>query len=343
MHKPIQFKNKILTLHQANIEPNYRNRSVITDLSWEYVTMYLKRNGKRDALIYWKQAEHFFKATNVLPVESAPLTAYYCFLNATKALLVSKNISFVEHHGVAGDLRGQNRVALVNENIKVYGNGVLPSLSKYLGDDNLVGNYSMKDILYNLPFVHRPYTHTYTSDSELFIPIQNPTFVKKHNSEDAWLQFELEEFIANGHTFNKFPKGYQQDPTVLDKTVIRRKKRFKWNSRHESRSINDLLKYHKKLRKQIFYITSTLGPSWYIKRNDNSQVSLLPFSTLSLTFMTMHRLSELARYTPNVLVSHFESQHNWLLTEFIIRSPIQFIDEIATEITGDTFKVTNMK
>lgn len=57
----------------------------------------------------------------------------------------------------------------------------------------------------------------------------------------------------------------------------------------------------------------------------------------------MHRLSELARYKPYILKAHLESQHNWLLTEFIMRSSKQFIDEIATEITGDLFKVTNMK
>ena len=53
--------------------------------------------------------------------------------------------------------------------------------------------------------------------------------------------------------------------------------------------------------------------------------------------MGLHKLSELARYTPNILAKHFESQHNWLLSEFINLSLPQFIDEIAAELTGHEF------
>lgn len=53
----------------------------------------------------------------------------------------------------------------------------------------------------------------------------------------------------------------------------------------------------------------------------------------------MHRLSELARYTPTLLAKHFEAQHNWLLSEFIARALHQFVDEISAEITGQEFMI----
>lgn len=59
----------------------------------------------------------------------------------------------------------------------------------------------------------------------------------------------------------------------------------------------------------------------------------------TVNFLRDAQLSELARHTPNYLVKHFDSQHNWLLSEFIQTSPLQFIDEISSEITGQEFMV----
>ena len=52
---------------------------------------------------------------------------------------------------------------------------------------------------------------------------------------------------------------------------------------------------------------------------------------------TAHKLSELARYNPIYLSKNFDSQHNWLLSEFINTSTHKFMDRIASEITGKTF------
>lgn len=51
----------------------------------------------------------------------------------------------------------------------------------------------------------------------------------------------------------------------------------------------------------------------------------------------MHRLSEMARYDPYALGRHFDSRHNFLLNEFIVSAPIQFLDEVASELTGHEF------
>jgi len=51
----------------------------------------------------------------------------------------------------------------------------------------------------------------------------------------------------------------------------------------------------------------------------------------------MHRLSEMARYSPDVLARHFEGRYNWLLSEFLMTSTTQFLDEISSEMTGHDF------
>jgi len=58
-----------------------------------------------------------------------------------------------------------------------------------------------------------------------------------------------------------------------------------------------------------------------------------------LTFAVMHRLSELSRYENILLYKHLKTQYNWMLLEFIKNSPNQFIDVIASDITGEEFMV----
>jgi hypothetical protein len=57
----------------------------------------------------------------------------------------------------------------------------------------------------------------------------------------------------------------------------------------------------------------------------------------------MHRLSELARYSPTLLAKHFESRHNWLLSEFIASSLHQYMDQISAEITGFQIMVPGIR
>ena len=62
-----------------------------------------------------------------------------------------------------------------------------------------------------------------------------------------------------------------------------------------------------------------------------------------MTLAAMHRISELCRYRPLELDSFLSGQENWLLTEFISQAPIQFIDEISSEITGYVFLTPNVR
>jgi hypothetical protein len=51
----------------------------------------------------------------------------------------------------------------------------------------------------------------------------------------------------------------------------------------------------------------------------------------------------LCRYKPIELAAFLSGQKNWLLSEFIQMAPNQFIDEIASEITGYQFMTPNTR
>ena len=347
--QPIIYNRKKLKLHKAIVNPDFQGQTILVNDPWDYVEMWMKRNGCNDkealkeALFYWQQARHFFYATEKLPKVSSPLTAYYCFLNATKSLLKIKGIEFSNKHGVSGKTKN-NRISLSNEQVEFKNSGVLSSLCQYLHESCSSQIHSLKSLLYNLPYIHRAYCLTFKSKSEpeLFIPVFNPIFVqkhKKHKSSDSWLCMEIKDkHYANHYTPNKIPSSFQKDIGVSDKYIIRSKNRFKW----DSTDLASLKKYHLKIRKHLFYIYSPQR-LWYLKRSGNIE-TLIDRSSLTITFAAMHRLSELARYSPMLLAKHFDSKkHNWLLSEFISTAPYQFIDEISSEITGQEFMIPGVK
>ncbi len=52
----------------------------------------------------------------------------------------------------------------------IKGAGVLPELSKYYEFNMTTGQYSMAELFYNIPCVHRAYCITF-SKPEIFVPI----------------------------------------------------------------------------------------------------------------------------------------------------------------------------
>jgi hypothetical protein len=344
--RPIVYKGRLLSVHKATVAPSFDQRTVLVTSTWDYVALWLRRQRKSKALFFWDQARHFNEATTALPPASAPLTAYYCFLNAVKALLVAKGtlLAARPRHGVAGSSTG-TKASLANENVEV-APGVLADLCRFLNEP-LSGTYTLKDILYNLAYIHRAYTLTFRADAELFIPIKNPMAVRSNANNEAWFCAELEDRYATMRTMRTLPSQYERDigadatgNTARGKRkpgrfVIRTKRRFDWNPRAKSKSLDAYRAYHARIRRDLQYIHSAQR-LWYLKRRDTVR-GYIPRGSLTLTFMAMHRLSELGRYEPELLNRHLEGQHNWLLTEFISIAPRQFIDEISSELTGLEF------
>jgi len=265
---------------------------------------------------------------------SSPLTSYYCFLNATKALLSAKEIAFTENHGVGGRPKGTIK-SLDNEIVDFQGGGILPALCKYLEEpDNAGKDFTLKDIFWQIPFIHRAYCLTFKGATELFVPLTNPSFMRKDGSKEAWFQATLSKRYISAHTKNFLKPGFElfnNDGTY----EIRRKRRFKWSGRDIENSIEQFSRYHKQIRRRVIPIYASEN-HWYLKKSVSGH-DKKNSSTLVLIFAAMHRLSELSRYDPLSLSGHFNVNHNWLLAEFIKSAPGQFVYGMASEITGLEF------
>ncbi len=346
MRELLKISNTSVIVSKAKRAPNFTAKSVLTDSTWRYVEIFLKQAKATEAFFYWEQSHNFFKATQELNLVSKPLTTYYCFLNAIKALLTYKKISYKNLHGVTGK-REHGQWNLQNESITIKQSGILPSLCTYLGEvtDGTDKTYTLKEILYNLQYIHRAYCITYRNQAELFVPIKNPRFVQDKDRKVGWFECSLDLKNSNNRTLGKLV-GFSRDQFYQDQSpwVIRRNKNFTWKAprnKPTARSLREFKKYHKKIRSRLRYIYGYTD-LWYIKRK-NLANNIIDRNTLSLTFAAMHRLSEMSRYEPNILRNHLERNASWLLSEFISKSILQFIDQISSDITGNDFRLTGFR
>ena len=123
----IKTLGKVLRLRKSVVAPDIFAEAVLISDPWEFVDLWLSREQLLEARSYWRQSREFSEASKHLSNLSTPLTAYYAMLNATKALLSAKSISFNERHGVSGNAQ-PGRGSLSNENVKFQQAGVLACL-----------------------------------------------------------------------------------------------------------------------------------------------------------------------------------------------------------------------
>lgn len=125
--------------------------------------------------------------------------------------------------------------------------------------------------------------------------------------------------------------------------LLKENSRFNWNIHSDlNQRMQDLSNYHRKVRKDLFYIYGDTK-LWYLKKNLPNNTHVLQRNSLTLIFAVMHWMSELVRYNPQKFEKLMESKQNWLLHEFIEKALYQFVDEISCEITHQEIMTTGYR
>ena len=341
---PIYINDREVGPHKATVQPILGARNVLTNSPWMFVSLWLKRNNKSDALFYWEQAHEFHKVTIGLPIQSAPLLLYYCFMNATKALLAAKGVPFDERHGVRAHNMHQptSKISIANEGVRILKKGILSSLSGYYGETETSEVHTLQELFFNMVFIHRTYCLTYTKQKEMYLPLSNCAYVSNEEIGQVYLRADLAKNVPLKKTVNRLPPAFIADASLGERT-IRSADSVQWahSTRPTKAEIADLARINRRLRRELHYIHGgqTL---WYVKAITAGPRRIerqLP----TIILAAMHRLSEICRYRPLEFASYLSGQKNWLLSEFIQMSPEQFIDEIASELTGNQFLIPNVR
>lgn len=336
---------------KAHINPDFNCRTVLSNSTYEYVELWLRnQKGTRyqEALFYWNQSKHFYNASVELPVDAKPLTSYYSIMNAAKALLVIQGINVIGiGHGVSSSR--QDITGNIRKDKIIYGaTGVLNNLSRILEEPVDKHEYTVYDLLYNLPCVHRTFTITNRDATELFIPIEDISFALTNIQDvarrEAYIRFHVDIAYDTAKMRVYLPNKVKYAiPPGDEMPYYRIKKQFKWNI-HDSmgQRLKDLIKYHKEARKAFYYIHGS-QMLWYIKKSLPNNAHLVDRHSMTLIYGVMHWLSEQVRYSPNIFERLMKSKQNWLIQEFIDLGLPQFIDEISSEITGANIMCTGYR
>lgn len=331
----IKLNSVELSIAKAYTAPNYKGKRVLTKTPFSYVDLWLIRQPKaitQYAKFFWKQAMNFYNAVKDLPIESKPLIAYYCCMNAAKTLISLRNnndpLTNISH-GVSSDRNSSQSV--LSREIILEGRGVLAKLAACIKDDTSKESVKVLDLLRNLPAIHRTFSITCSKNTELFIPIDNIVFELNKSLKKAYIQFTIDDAYSNGNALRYIPRCFERT-NDSEHVTFRAKKRFDWDIHtKESERIKKLVEYHNKIRPSFFYIKG-FQTSWYIKKNVKGTVNRSP---LVITYALMHWLSELVRYNPKDFSQLLSGHYNWLINEFVDICFQQFIDEICSEITGE--------
>jgi hypothetical protein len=346
MTQQLKVSQRRVWMHKGVVAADFGALHVLSNDPWQFVELFLSRGKSYDALAYWTQARRFAEASHQLGPEAAPLTIYYAFLNAAKALLKFKNVTHADQHGVNG-LRPENaRASLINETITFKNGGVLPALCGYFNESTSKTSHSLRDILWNIPFIHRAFCLSFKSTQELFIPLESARYVRHDSSRESWFEAKIVPRYSDGRMLKSVPTSFETFAESDGSASIRRRKRFNWyfgqaNASSKKDAIRRLQVYHAATRRVIVHISGERD-LWYVKKQLPGNTASARH-TITLMFAAMHRLSELSRYDPAGLDRHLSGQANWLLVEFINHALGQFIDQIATEITGFQFWPPKMR
>jgi len=342
-YKPLVLNNRDLSLPKAIVSPELGARTVLTNEPWDFVDLALVRQNKPDARFYWQQAREFFNVAAGLRLQSAPLLLYYAFMNATKALLSAKGVAFNPHHGVKEwSASATSKLDDLTVGVTIKRAGILPGLSTYYGETEPSRNHTLSELFFNLPFIHRTYCLTYEPIQEMFIPVVDPQLVYEDGTTKVFLMAQLTSNFPNPRYCPHLPAAFSTLPSPQQGCLLSTQSvavsSVTTPTATDVAAITGLVK---SLREDVFYING-MDTLWYVKAVP-TQGTRIRRQTSTLTLAAMHRLSEESRYHPESLAKCLEGENNWLVSEFIKMSGTQFIDEIASEITGKQFLRPNVR
>src|SRR5262249_44058964 len=149
--------------------------------------------------------------------------------------------------------------------IEIKANGVLPALSKYLGETEARNQHTIKDILFNLVYIHRTYSLTYTSQGEIFIPIVAPKFVFEEGTKNVFFSARLSTHNPPSKVAKRLPPSIKLDPSASDGTLLSTASvAVSSVKKPKDADLTAIAGLAKALREDLYYINGA-QTLWYVK------------------------------------------------------------------------------
>jgi hypothetical protein len=124
---------------------------------------------------------------------------------------------------------------LRNEKIAIKGGGIVKALSQLLQEEEATEEHTLRDVLSNLPFIHRAYRYTFRSHPELFIPLRHVVHRKDEN-DYIWLTARIEGRFADGRSLPTLPSQFEIDEGYNIRSFSARSKRRRFDRKNSESS-----------------------------------------------------------------------------------------------------------
>jgi hypothetical protein len=180
-------------------------------------------------------------------------------MNAVKTLLTAKSVAFGAHHGVGIPKanRGKTMRDIASEEVEIKSAGVLPSLSVYLGETEALRVHTLKELFFNLPYIHRTYCLTYTQQTDMYIPFTECQYVCDKTLGRAFLRATLSKDFSAKRVIKRLRPAFVIDADCDDGRTVRSATSVSFGRprRPTDADLANLTTLNRQVRNDLYYIT----------------------------------------------------------------------------------------
>ncbi|MGY4385717.1 hypothetical protein ACVWYN_002763 [Pedobacter sp. UYP24] len=318
----------LFTRPTNNVYLGNSKKLIISDIwsFWDYIIK--KNNFEKDFMnSLLEQAKNFYVAAENSPIKSKPLLYYYSFLNLAKVIVnIEKSYgktscSYMHGIGEKHLNKFSNSTITIAEK-KNHVKNVACELEEAL-DFNITTastTINIKDYLTNCVGIHRAYSEIYNID-EVFVRLN--TF--KLYKDVKKLKTTVKVYCNEKQSLNLISSGYN---IVLEDDIYYWKEEITMPTYTPGRA--DYYNLSQVLRKKgIWYFIGNEGYTAYLSTHLTCRKS-----PETIIYNTMFFLGSITRYHPYMFDKIFSDKEQWLMSEFLVTQPKQFIYLATAKILG---------
>ena len=301
---------------------------VIADIwpFWDYVIK--KKSGANKAFMkaLLEQAQNFYISAEKSPIQSKPLLYYYSFLNLAKIIInLERNYgeSSIYMHGMKEKNNGKfSRSEVILQKKKQTLKNVACELMEVIDNTTHTADITLnvKELLQQCVGIHRSYSEIY-NQKEIFFKLYAPTLIQ-HGTR---MIYEGELKCSVEEKNNLIQVGYnvlEENNSMIYRCEIQTQK--------QNKTRLDYFTLSSKLRDEgLWYFVSNDGYVMYL-----SSLNTNRYSPESIIYNTMFYLGSITRYHPYLFDKIFSDKEQWLMSEFLITQPKQFLYLVTAKSLG---------
>ena len=346
-----------------------RNKLIVSDIwsFWDYIIKrFAEKNHKKEEdknilFSFLEQARHFYISGESSPVKSQALLYYYSFLNLSKiTYLINKNFNNLSSkkytHGISEVYKKIFKDCEISIKTSDAGDIQIAHEMLILFDSNIAPqpntnkhNFNIREILSHCTGIHISYSEIYNK-AESFIKVVDYSLFKR--GKDLYFVgyldnpkpisdkipmlraagYSIDEFKNDRFTLNENNLVFDELDFFKDGFYFFDKIRMPHGYSHDKIPKIYYEGLSNKIRgRGVWYLVGNNGYTLYLSTSNNLRYR---YSQESIIYIVMFFLGSITRYNPYLFDTLFSDKEQWLISEFLMTQPKQFLYLLTSHVLG---------